>query len=272
MTTLLQISDPHFGTERPHAVQALLALAEALQPDLVVLSGDITQRARSHEFAAARAFVAALRAPTLTIPGNHDLPLFNLPVRLIAPYAGYRRVFGDALEPTFENDALLVIGLNTTRPHRRKDGEVSRDQIARTAARLAAARPEQLRVVVTHQPTHVIREKDLENLLHGHEPAVRSWAAAGADVLMGGHIHLPYVRALGDRFPDLPRRLWAVQAGTAVSERVRGGISNSVNVLRHDAASARACQVERWDFDVDASAFKLHGSESLALDRSPPSH
>ena len=140
MTLLLQISDPHFGTERPRVVDALLALIESMPPDLIFMSGDLTQRARRAQFGAARAFVDKLgETPTLIVPGNHDIPLFNLFARVFHPYANHQRVFGRELEPVYESPELLVIALNTTRPYRHKDGEVSMQQIKRVAERLERA-------------------------------------------------------------------------------------------------------------------------------------
>lgn len=266
MSTLLQISDPHFGTDQEPVVEALLALADQLRPEVVVLSGDITQRARRSQFQAARRFVDRLHAPVLAVPGNHDIPLFNVAARAFAPYANYIRAFGSNLEPEYESETFLVLCANTTRPRRHKDGEISREQIERICMRMHGASPRQLRIVVTHQPVLVIRPQDEENLLHGYEAAVRAWSEAGADVVMGGHIHLPYVRSLRDRFGDLPRKVWAVQAGTAVSWRIRGEIPNSVNVLRH-APGEPACSAERWDFDAPRNAFRCIGSELLVLDR-----
>ena len=273
MTVLLQISDTHFGTERPQVVAALLRLAEALAPDLVVLSGDITQRARKAQFAAARAFVDALGAtPALVVPGNHDIPLFNPLARLCYPYANHQRVFGADLEPSFESPELLVLGVNTTRAYRHKDGEVSMQQIRRVAARLETASAAQLRVVITHQPVAVTRAQDEKNLLHGRERAVQRWARAGADLILGGHIHLPYVLPLHDTFAGLGRRMWAVQAGTALSSRTRGTIDNSVNVIRHDAhaGGARQTTVERWDFSETSGAFEQIARHELALDGATP--
>ena len=147
---------------------------------------------------------------------------------------------------------LLVVCVNTTRAWRHKDGEVSPLQIDRVAQLLADAQPGQLRVVVVHQPVAVTRDEDKPNLLHGHALAVPRWAAAGADLVMGGHIHLPYVQAL----PGLARPLWAVQAGTALSSRVRDGIPNSVNLLRWGGgAPAGCCTIERWDFSARDLAF-----------------
>ncbi len=266
MSTLLQVSDPHFGTDQEPVVDALLALAAQLEPEVVVLSGDITQRARRAQFRAAREFAQRLKSPVVAVPGNHDIPLFNVIARVFAPYGNYMRAFGRDLEPVFASSAYLIVCVNTTRPRRHKDGEISRAQVERVCATLQRASHEQLRIVVTHQPVLVIRPHDEKNLLHGHEAAVRAWSEAGADIVMGGHIHLPYVRSIRERFDDLPRRVWAVQAGTAVSWRIRGEIPNSVNVLRHLPGDS-VCRTERWDFDAGSNAFRRIHVELLALDR-----
>jgi 3',5'-cyclic AMP phosphodiesterase CpdA len=269
MTLLLQISDPHFGTEQPLVVEALLRLANTLQPDLVVMSGDITQRARRVQFSAAQAFVGTFGAtPFVVVPGNHDIPLYNLFARVAHPYANYRRVFGDDLEPVFESAELLVIGVNTTRAYRRKDGEVSVQQVERVARRLDHATARQLRVVVTHQPVVAARANDIRNLLHGREHAIERWSQAGVDLILGGHIHLPYVAPLHVAYKDLPRQMWAAQAGTSLSSRVRGTVPNSVNVIDYDASNtdARHAIVARWDFDQASASFEPNMQHELDLD------
>lgn len=252
MSVLLQISDLHFGTEQPPVIEALVALARQQRPDLIVLSGDITQRARTAQFQAARAFVDRLGAPVLAIPGNHDIPLFNLWARLHHPYAQHVAAFGADLEPVHATPDLLVVCVNTTRAWRHKHGEVSRQQIERVARLLEGGSAEQLRIVVVHQPVAVTRAEDVQNLLRGHETALQRWADSGADIVMGGHIHLPYVMPL----QGLARPVWAVQAGTAVSARVRNGLPNSVNLLRWGEASPDGqCLVEQWDFSSVEQAF-----------------
>jgi 3',5'-cyclic AMP phosphodiesterase CpdA len=248
MTVLLHLSDPHFGTEQHDVVEALLTLAHAQAPTLAILSGDITQRARRHQFAAAQRFVASLGAPVLAIPGNHDIALFNVLARLFYPYAGYSKAFGAELEPVFETPELLVLGVNTTRPWRHKHGEVSSRQIECVAARLRRASPDQLRVVVVHQPVAVPEGAERRNLLRGHASALKAWALAGADLVLGGHIHLPCVLPLS----GLGRSVWAVQAGTAVSSRTRRGGPHSVNLLRWGGG---VCVVERWDFFAAEQSF-----------------
>jgi 3',5'-cyclic AMP phosphodiesterase CpdA len=265
MTTLLQVSDAHFGTEQVPVVQALIRFAHEQSPDVLVLSGDITQRARRRQFNAARKFIEQVNPPAfMAIPGNHDIPLFNVLARIFSPYGNYSRAFGTDLEPEFSAERLLVIGVNTTRPRRHKDGEISVEQIDRVAQRLSRAPAGQVRIVLVHQPVLAIRPGDKANLLHGHRDAVPAWSAAGADIIMGGHIHLPYVRSLRTTFESLPRETWAVQAGTAVSSRIRGRVPNSVNVIRcNGSIGTRECSVERWDFAAGNQSFELHTQQAL---------
>lgn len=252
MSVLLQISDPHFGTEQALVVAALAALAQQQRPDLVVLSGDITQRARASQFRTARAFVDQLGTPVLAIPGNHDIPLFDLAARFHHPYARHREAFGDELEPVHSSRDLLVVCVNTTRWYRHTNGEVSAEQIERVARHLASADPAQLRVVVVHQPVAIVRAEDRRNLLIGYAKALRVWAGAGGDLVMGGHIHLPYVSTL----PNLARPMWAVQAGTSVSWRIRDGLPNSVNLVRWGCdAPEGLCVIEQWDCATSGQAF-----------------
>src|SRR5690606_38866411 len=259
MSVVLHISDPHFGTERPRVVEALERLAHVQTPSLVILSGDITQRARKAEFSAAAAFLDRLGAPSrLVIPGNHDVPLFDLTGRLLWPYFRYRRVFGRDLEPVHDSRDLLVIGVRTTRRYRHIEGEVSAGQIERVARRLEQAGPEQLRIVVTHQPVHVTRAEDQEHLLRGRELAIATWADAGADLVLGGHIHRPFVVALHECGATASRPIWAVQAGTAVSDRIRHEVGNSVNIIRNQGGGRVGhWAIERWDYEEAAGDFVM---------------
>jgi 3',5'-cyclic AMP phosphodiesterase CpdA len=269
MSLLLHVSDTHFGTEQPPVVEALLALARARRPDVLVFSGDITQRARCEQFAAARRFCDQLAiSPMLALPGNHDIPLFNVAARLLHPYKDYADCFGAELEPVLDTASMLVIGVNTTRPARHKNGEVSSRQVARVRDRLLAARPDQLRIVVTHQPAAVQRAEDEHDRLRGAEPALQAWSRAGADLVLGGHIHLPYVMDLMLREPPTPRPMWCVQAGTAVSSRVRHGTENSVNLVSWQPpppGGERVCTVERCDYSWVEKRFLTASRSVLSL-------
>jgi 3',5'-cyclic AMP phosphodiesterase CpdA len=269
MRSLLHISDPHFGTAQPLVMEALLQLAQAQHPDILVLSGDITQRARALQFSEAKAFCDRLGIPRmLALPGNHDIPLFNPFQRFCSPYARYLRAFGPDLESALQTSWLRMVSVKTTRRWRHKNGEVSAAQIARVVADLRQAEPGQLRVVVVHQPVYVLRAEDEHDRLRGWEAAVRAWAAAGADIVMGGHIHLPYASELSSRVAGLGRRIWCVQAGTALSSRVRQEAPNSVNLLCYDAGSLPLqCQLQRWDYRAAAGRFEVVQATALLLDR-----
>jgi 3',5'-cyclic AMP phosphodiesterase CpdA len=269
MSVLLHISDTHFGTEQPQVLEALVTLSLQQQPDVVVLSGDITQRAGVDQFHAAQAFTNRLGAPVLAIPGNHDIALLNVMARLLNPYGGYSAAFGADLEPVYSSRDLLVVCVNTTRRYRHIHGELSDMQINQVATLLSSARAEQLRVVVVHQPIAVACVEDAHNLLRGHRRALQCWAAAGADLVLGGHIHLPYAM----RVPDLVRPLWVVQAGTAVSRRVRPDVPNSVNVIRwmHSKMpgdTQGSCSLEQWDFDADRQIFHCVKVTNMQTERS----
>ena len=268
MSVVFHVSDTHFGSASPAVAEACVALAARLTPDVLVFSGDITQRARKGEFDAARAWVERMAIPArVVVPGNHDIPLFNLAARVLAPYGGYTRVFGADLEPEHVSSDLMVLGVNTTRPSRHTAGEVSPSQVERVNRRLRAATASQLRVVVTHQPVHVIRESDVTNRLLGAEGAIRAWASAGVDLILGGHIHLPYIRPLSERFGDLARPVWCVQAGTAVSTRIRSNHANSVNVIRYTVeGGARRCEVQRFDFQPGTAQFGVALEQTILFD------
>lgn len=276
MTVILQVSDPHFGTERLPVVEALVKLARKLNPRVLLLTGDITQRATRRQFSAARAFVERLNIPiVLAIPGNHDVPLFNLAARFMSPYGHYTRSFGNNLEPEYEDENVLLLALNTTRWYRHKDGEISPGQIERIARRCEAAHSNKYRMVVLHHPMAVTSEEDRENIVHGCEQAIRRWATAGVDIVMGGHIHLPFLMPLHESWPELQKPLWVVQAGTAVSHRVRRNTANSINIfrvgVRVDSMKTmadlvlRQCEVERWDFVEQTQAFESISTHSLPV-------
>lgn len=265
---LLQVSDPHFGTERPAACDALYRLAHAQRPDLLLLSGDITQRARAGQFATARTFFDSLDIPArITLPGNHDIALFNVLERLFSPYRGYRRAFGTAHDAVLDAEGVRIVGVDSTRARRHVDGELSADQIEWAAQALGDAAPGALRIVMLHHPVAVNRPGERHHQVRGHAAALRRWRAGGADLILGGHIHLPFVLRLDG---EGLRTAWAVQAGTAVSRRTRPGTDNSVNLIRCTLRHGRRCGiVERWSYRASAEAFELAALNALPLDPHP---
>lgn len=271
MPTILQASDPHFGTEVEEVTAALHRLYRRIDPDLLILSGDITQRATRRQFASARAFVDGLQPRSLlALPGNHDMPLVNVVLRLLDPYRRYQEAFGTDLEPVFETESLLVIGVNTTVPHWHKDGAISASRIADVANRLADARAGQLRIVVSHHPAAVLRAGDRRDRLHGGEQALQAWTAAGVDLVLGGHIHLTSAFPILAEQASVSDTALFVQAGTAVSRRIREQRPNAVSVVRYDRNHGRRHgQVEFWEYSVDIDEFQCASTHRLGLAGGP---
>ena len=254
VSVLLHLSDPHFGAEESGAVTALLALAEQERPDVVVASGDITQRARAAEFDAAQRFFERLDARhVLVVPGARDIPLWDLPQRLLAPFAGFRRVFGDNLEPRLIAPFVWIAGLVSPRRWRHANGALSRDQVLRTAQWLQAAPPGVLKVVAVHHPMAAMHWYDEDDVVPGATEALARWAEAGVHVVLGGHTHRPSALAVRPTAGGPGLALWVAQAGSAISRRLVPGGTQSVNLLRRGAAGN--WRIEQWDLRREAGAF-----------------
>lgn len=221
MTRIAHLSDPHFGTEDPRLIAPLLAFLTDARPDLIVLSGDLTQRARAGQYAAAADLIRSCPAPVLAIPGNHDTPLYNLPVRLLAPWRGWSAAIG-ATEGEWEGDAALVMAINTANPRVWKDGLVTDAQLDRIAARMARAGTRR-RIVAMHHPLEGPpgEPPSLQNATR----AAERLAAAGVEMVLSGHLHFTYAAPV----PAAPSIL-SVQAGTCLSNRTRND-GNAFNVI-----------------------------------------
>lgn len=250
---IAHVSDPHFGTEVPVVRDALHADLLAASPDLLLVTGDITQRARRAQFAAARDFLAALPMRNVCLPGNHDLPLFDLFTRVLRPYERFRHYLSASLEPEFIDARLAVLCVDATSPRRHKDGRLDAGQVARTATRLRGL-PQPFRLVATHQPLASTTRSDRRNVAHGAQHALASWIGAGADLFLGGHIHLPFCLPVGTA--DGRRSSLLLQAGTCISHRTRPGVPNSYNMIElHHDQGRRHMRFEQRDFDAASGRF-----------------
>lgn len=246
---IAHLSDTHFGTERPEVVAALLDTLAALRPSVVILSGDITQRARAPEFEAARRFVDALPrdAERVLIPGNHDIPLYNLWRRITAPHADYERWLGPR-ESLRRFGAVTVLALDSTHPALGKYGRLAAPRLrARLREARAASAPDGLLLVIAHQPLWTAWGADRSQTLIGRHHTARVLSEARADVVFSGHVHVPFIGTSAASDPALAWRFLMCGAGTAVSHRTRPGAPNSLNVLDVDAA-APAVQITRHDW------------------------
>ncbi|NVK46396.1 MAG: metallophosphoesterase [Rhodobacteraceae bacterium] len=218
MTRLIHLSDLHFGRTDPALAGPLLRTIARQEPTLVVISGDFTQRARPGQFEKAKAFVAAIEAtetPVLSVPGNHDTPLYNLFMRWLMPYARYKRAISRDLEPTFETPEMRVVGINTVNPFAWQSGKLSARHISRAMEHFGED-DGRLRIAVLHHPLQQPPTLDKPKT-RGAKAALAALSAAGADLVLSGHLH----NAQAVPFTQVPGVLF-VQAGTALSTRTRG--------------------------------------------------
>ncbi len=255
MRKIVHLSDLHFGRVEQRLLQPLLERVAALEPHLVVVSGDLTQRARRHEFEQARDFLQQLPQPQVVVPGNHDVPLYNLAARFLRPLAGFRRYIADDLAPLYQDDEMAVLGVNTARSLVVKNGRINRRQMQRVQDTLCPLDAAVVKVVVTHHPFDVPPEAHHEDVVGRAGQAMSVFARCGVDVLLAGHLHASHSDDTGDRWPQAGYEALMVSAGTATSTRGRGE-NNAFNLLR--LAKGRV-EVERFEWLAERAGFHPSG-------------
>lgn len=248
MKRIAHISDLHFGAQDERLAEILLADLAASKLDLIAVSGDITQRARTHEFRAARAWLDRLPAPVLAVPGNHDVPLFDLRARLFRPLELFRRWISPETDPVLVLDDLLVIGVNTARSSTISGGRISTAQIERLDDALTRHGHGRFVVVVTHHP---FLPRTAGGRIVGRGARALAVLEKGrADLLLAGHHHLIWAGDLRDHHVKLASSILVAHAGTALSHRLRGE-PNSWNLVsiahRHVAVQVRELHGERFE-------------------------
>jgi 3',5'-cyclic AMP phosphodiesterase CpdA len=250
MRTIVHLSDLHFGRLDTRVVAPLLATIGDLRPDLVAISGDFTQRARRSQFKDARAFLDALPCRRLVVPGNHDVPLYDVARRFLRPLARYRRFIADDLEPMYADEEIVALGLNSARALTFGRGSLNQRQITNATERLRAADPRLIKIVVTHHPFDLPDAYGSEHLVRRAEMAMAQFAEVGADLFLAGHLHVSHIGHTAERYKIAGHSALVVQAGT-ISSRLRGE-PNSFNVLR---VNRPHIAVARWTWDDGRRAF-----------------
>jgi len=253
MKTVAHISDLHFGAHVPAVAKALREDLRVIAPALVIASGDFTQRARRAQFAAARDFLAALPQPQLVVPGNHDIPLYDFTRRFLSPLGRYHRYISTDNDPVFQDDELFVVGLNTARSLTWKNGRISHEQLQSLQERLQSAGT-RLKIVVTHHPFIPPPDGAGIDLVGRAALAIPILLANKVDLLLAGHLHHGYVGDTRAHYPGSDRGIIAVQAGTAISHRVR-----------HEPNAYNRLTLERDRIAIETRTYRNGAFTPLAL-------
>jgi 3',5'-cyclic AMP phosphodiesterase CpdA len=266
MRRIAHLSDLHFGRAEPAMVDSLRRDLEREAPDLVAISGDLTQRARRHEFAAARDFVLSLTPATVCAPGNHDMPAYDPIARFFRPRSLYREYIAENCRAYYVDDEIAVAAVDTTSRARLSldwaSGRIKRDDIAAVLSWIKAETRDHLTIVVAHHvlKTFAVGESLGHRLRHG---ALSALSAAGVDVMLGGHHHRSDAQIFSpaDGMPNI----LVLHASTTTSNRVRGE-ANGYNLLELDGDQA-ICRMRAADdgrfAEVKVVAFRRNGSPGV---------
>lgn len=252
MARIAHLSDVHFGAHDPKVVAGAEAWLAAERPDLVVISGDFTQRATVDQYREAAAFLDRLEAAglaTLGVPGNHDVPLYDVVQRFTRPLHRYRRYIDDDLCPWFESDRLAVLGINTARSLTFKDGRISHEQMAIIRERFRDVPKDRTKILVTHHPLFEMpigEAGEASEAVGRHGEALQAIADAGVHILLAGHFHRSFTQSARSMVKNAGPSL-VIQAGTATSIRLRDGEIQSFNLIETHHDTEVNVQVIGWD-------------------------
>ena len=251
MRRVVHISDLHFGRTDRQVVAALIRQTRELMADVFVVSGDLTQRARARQFQEARHFLDALDRPTIVVPGNHDVPLENLFDRFFRPFAKYRKYITEDLSPTFHDEELAVVGINTARSFTRASGRINDQQIEHARQFFCSVDPNVVKIVVTHHPFDIPESLADKYLLRRSAQAIAALATCQADLYLAGHSHVPFAVLSERRYTVAHHTALIVQAGTSSSTRTRAA-PNSFNLIH---VHCPAMTVEHFQWDSQSAQF-----------------
>lgn len=228
MKKIVHISDLHFGRENPQLIPLLLEDINFLNPDLVVISGDFTQRATKKQFIAANKFISSIPYKLLCVPGNHDISLFNLWRRFACTYHRYHKYIYPFLSVSLQEPHLMILGINSTTPFKGKNGYISPNDLSQIKSFFAKALPGTTKILIMHH--NLIRIAGSHTPIANNESVIFQLLQAKVDIVLSGHLHIPYIEEITAGNKQAQHKMYLITSGTTMSTRLKG-LTNSYNFL-----------------------------------------
>lgn len=259
---VVHCSDLHFGSGfLPQRAEALLSHINEIKPDLAVISGDLTMRAREEQFRAARAFLLKIKAPLLVIPGNHDVPLYNLWERMSHPFSNYREFIADLNAGPVQLSTAAFFGMNTVNPRRHQQGKFRVLEMLELE-QWAKEQGDLWKVAVVHQHFKNIPHHERPGAFPHARSILQKMSDAGIHAVLHGHVHYQHVASSAEFFPSIEPPIALVSSGTPTSRRTRGAVpTNNYNILKFYAERFEVHQCA-WSPDITGFAPTRHVSFS----------
>lgn len=261
MKTIAHISDLHFGTEDNLVAEGLLRDIDLKNPSLVVVSGDLTQRARGGQFKAAKDYLDKLKYPKIIVPGNHDIPLFDIFRRFLFPLTRYKKYITDDMTPFYKDDEIAILGINTARSFTWKNGRISVEQMHVIKDKLCPVKMPVIEILVIHHQ-FIPSPKENVSLVGRATQALEVIDECGVDMVLAGHLHEGFTGDIQTYYPGR-RSIIIAQAGTAISNRRRGD-PNSYNfitlVQKHITVEVRVWNGNSFE-SQNATSYKHDGKK-----------
>lgn len=254
---LAHLSDIHFGRiAHERVVPALIEEVNEQALDLVVISGDLTQRARTREYEAAKAMIDAFEPPVLVVPGNHDVRAWwhNPFERIFRSASRFRRFIGDDTTPSFSTDGVAAFGLNSAHGLTIKGGKIRPRHLDQMRTFFEAQPAEAFRILVVHHHLTRLHALGAHDVAHGAKQALQAAGAANVELLLCGHLHMSHVENVEIDI-ELGQRIVIASAGTATSSRGRG-TNRDVNFYNHVCVWPGHFAIEERRFNATAGAFE----------------
>jgi 3',5'-cyclic AMP phosphodiesterase CpdA len=239
---ILHLSDLHFGTEQPEMVEVLKSDIQVMKPDIIVVTGDVTQRATVQQYKKAKVFFDELKHKAIIcVPGNHDIPLYNLFQRFFYPFVKYEKYISQHRCPMYRQDNIAILGINSATPYKPMGGYVTEKQMEMATSFFQPLPAETCKIILMH---HNLISTERHKIINASEKLINHFSACGVNLILSGHIHAPHCEQLKRNY--VMHNMYAITAGTAISHRTSE--LNSYNII-NIAPQSLDLIVREWQLD-----------------------